>query len=33
MHVYKTDTVFCFTGLIRMNWEAINVVIIEMPLG
>lgn len=33
MHVNKTDTVFSFAGLKCTNWDAINVVIIEMPLG
>jgi len=32
MHVQKTDTVFSFTGLTCTNWDAINVVIIEVPL-
>lgn len=33
MRVRKTDTGFSFAGLKRTNWDAINVVIIEMPLG
>lgn len=33
MHVYKANAVFSFAGLKCTNWDAINVVIIEMPLG
>lgn len=33
MLVHKTDPVFSCAGLKYTNWDAINVVIIEMSLG